>query len=107
MTTSNVRPEAAQLQRAFGSRRLHLAALDAAVQSKPELASGIVLRDDLPMLNIISTVNPTRMTEVGCEFADDDWWYTKDGEKLGRVDDREQVTDQLADLLSRHTTQRR
>lgn len=92
----------------FGDRRLHLAALDAVVTATPGLACGIVTRRGVPMLNAITIANPTRMTEVGCDFVDGDWWYvSSSGEKLGPVADPQRVTNDLAEVLSTHTTRGR
>lgn len=72
-------------------RRVHLDALRAAVQARPELACGIVERRGVTWVSVIR-VGSRRMVEVGCDYMRSGWWFTwADGRLIGPVWDVERV----------------
>jgi hypothetical protein len=90
---------------AFGARRLHLAALDAAIVADPHgLACGVVRRGQaLPVLRVICEARPGRSVEVGSNRVAGRWWFQVEpgGEGVTPVDDVEGAPLVLAEILAR------
>jgi hypothetical protein len=72
-----------------GERRSSLAALDEAVREHGGMSCGIVPREGTPVLHVINSELPSRSTEIGCDYVDQDWWFTwaKTGDTLGLAED--------------------
>ncbi|WP_119727096.1 hypothetical protein [Thermomonospora amylolytica] len=92
---------AANVARAFGPRRLYLAALDAVFIARGGLGCGVVVRDGGPVLRVIAEGAADRAVEVGCDFLDGRWWFTwaDSGRTIGAVDDPRAVADEIARTL--------
>ncbi|MGI5208742.1 hypothetical protein ACQEU6_45150 [Spirillospora sp. CA-108201] len=68
------------LASAMGERGLHLAALDAVVSEwGGPLRCGLVSRDGVPMLHVVSTVDESRWMDVDCEPVGGVWWFLRAG----------------------------
>ncbi|HEX6041357.1 hypothetical protein [Longimicrobium sp.] len=102
MGFDRARFEAANVRVAFGPRRLHLAALDAVLCGRRELACGIVARGGVPMLNVVAMGAAHRPVEVGCDHLDGAWSFTwaDTGRTIGPVDDPVTVADRVAAALA-------
>ncbi|SEG31209.1 hypothetical protein SAMN04489712_104345 [Thermomonospora echinospora] len=93
------------LNAAFGSRRLHLAALDAAIVADPHgLACGVVSGEgSTPVLKIIREDRPGLSVDVGCDRVAGRWWFLVEpgGEGVTPVDEVERAPEVLARILGR------
>jgi hypothetical protein len=98
-------PGRASLNAAFGSRRLHLAALDAAIVADPHgLVCGVVSgRRAVPVLKVALEDRPVRVVEVGCNQVGGRWWFQVEpgGEGITPVDEVERAPEVLAGILGR------
>ncbi|SEG83196.1 hypothetical protein SAMN04489712_115168 [Thermomonospora echinospora] len=102
MGFDRARFEAANVRVAFGPRRLHLAALDAVLAGRQELACGIVARSGVPMLTVVAVGAAHRPVEVGCDYLNGAWLFTwaDSGKPIGPVTDLARVADQVAAALT-------
>lgn len=94
-----------QVFSALGERRLHLAALNAAVsQSGEGLSCGLVSRAGAPpVLSVVSRADKFRTMDVGCERVGGVWWFVRadTGEGLVPVLEVEDAPALLARLVER------
>ncbi|MBO2452962.1 hypothetical protein J4573_38130 [Actinomadura barringtoniae] len=79
-------------------RRARLSELDKYVAVHPGLACGIIERLGLVTLNVINIRDPTRKTNIVCDFIDGEWQYVwaEDGRSLGPADDPMSVVGPIA-----------
>jgi hypothetical protein len=67
-------------------RRVHLDALRAAVEGRPELASGVVERRGVAWVSVARVGETWRMVEIGCDYVRSGWWFTwSDGRPIAPV----------------------
>ncbi|MFA1548861.1 hypothetical protein [Actinomadura chokoriensis] len=67
-----------RLRGAVGERRLHLAALNAAVADwDGPLACALVNRDGALVLNVVNRTDEFRSLDVGCERVGGVWWFVR------------------------------
>lgn len=96
-----------RLNGTLGERRLHLAALTAAVaQSGEQLSCGLVSRaGGPPVLFVVSHTDKFRTLDVGCERVGGVWWFVRadTGEGLVPVLEVEDAPALLARLVERST----
>jgi hypothetical protein len=89
----------------LGERRLHLAALDAAIVADPHgLACGVVGgREALPVLKVVREGHPARSLDIGCAEVEGRWWFLVEpgGEGVTPVDEVERAPQVLAGILGR------
>ncbi|CNF40991.1 Uncharacterised protein [Mycobacterium tuberculosis] len=94
-----------RLNGAVGERRLHLAALNAAVsESGARLSCGLVSRaGGPPVLFVVSHADKFRTLDVGCERVGGVWWFvrTDTGEGLVPVLEVEDAPALLARVVER------
>lgn len=85
-------------------RRARLSELDKYVAVHPGLACGIIERLGLVTLNVINIQDPTRKTNVVCDYIDGEWRYVRaeDGCSLGPADDPMSVVGPIAVELGAH-----
>ncbi len=94
-----------RLNGALGERRLHLAALNAAVsQSGERISCGLVSRaGGPPVLFVVSHTDKFRTLDVGCERVGGVWWFVRadTGEGLVPVLEVAEAPAFLARLIER------
>lgn len=102
MAFDQSRFESANVQGAFGPRREHLAALDAALCKRRKVLCGVVVRDGMPLLRVTAPGAALRALEVDCEQGADGWVFTRADTKepLGPVSDLAVVADRVAESLT-------
>ncbi|WP_395109254.1 hypothetical protein [Actinomadura sp. SCN-SB] len=101
--TPAANPATARLNDAFGARRLHLAALDAAVVTHPHrLACGVVRHGQPPPVpRVVEIDRPDRSVAVGTRWIGGRLWLVVEpgGEGVAPVDEVERAPELLAAIL--------
>ncbi|TDC61539.1 hypothetical protein E1200_28715 [Actinomadura sp. GC306] len=59
-------------------RRVHLDALRAAIDTRRELACGMVERRGMTWVSVVGVGGARRLVEVGCDYIRSAWWFTWD-----------------------------
>ncbi|WP_412520515.1 hypothetical protein K8Z49_21600 [Actinomadura madurae] len=77
-------------------RRIHLGALRAAVELRPELACGVVERRGVAWVSVVRVGGSRRTVELGCDYVRSGWWFTwSDGRPIAPVGNVQSVVGRL------------
>jgi hypothetical protein len=81
-------------------RRVHLDALRAAIDTRRELACGMVERRGMTWVSVVGVGGARRLVEVGCDYVRSAWWFVwDDGRRIAPVSDVQTVVDLLVDQV--------
>ena len=81
-------------------RIAHLSELHAAVQTHPELDSGLLERRGATWVSIVRYAGPRRTVEIGCDFRAGAWWFCRpNGQPIAPATDITGTLDKVTDKL--------